>query len=304
MNNFLCKRFLIMGWIVLIVFISTIYTTAFASNQSNVSKDCPPGDINNDCEVGLEEAIIALKVLAGFANDLTRINAVIPVDKTEIQSSENYIDLSGIIQLIESINFSEQDFAPSVKSMINTMVISCGQPVINNFYPFDASFQFNGAQECFGITGTIQLQSNIFDTKAYLTFDRFSFKGLAVDGKAIASISPQDYGYIATMTSDSITLAGHQLSGYLFAMHNEQSNRELLVGLKGTDTFTFGKNQVQLEGDLSYSHKGGANGTAKAIIGNYVILISFDNLVIDLKRLVPVSGVMKINGTPIDFGKN
>jgi len=302
MKNFLCKGFLIMGWIVLIGFISTIHSTAFASNQSNDSKACPPGDINNDCKVGLEEAIIALKVLAGFTNNSYAVEK--NSDKSETQLSDNYIDLSSIIQIIESINFSEQDFAPFAKSMINTMVISCGQPVINNFYPFDASFQFSGAEECFGLTGTIQLQSNIFDTKAYLTFDQFTFKSLAVDGNAIASISPQDYGYMATISSESFTIAGHELSGYLFAIHSEQSGRELLVGMKGTDTFTFGETKIQLDGDLSYSHKGGANGTAKAIIDNKIILISFDNLVMDLKRLVPVSGVMKINGTAIDFGKN
>ena len=305
----LCKRFLFMSWIVLIVFIFTIHTVG-ASNQNDVSKACPSGDMNNDCQVGLEEAIIALQVLAGFTNDFSKRNAKLLIDEkndvTDASAShlEDYIDLSSIVLFIESINFSEQNFAPIVKSIINSMVVPCGQLTINNLYPFDASFQFNAAQECLGVTGTVSAQSQIFDTKAYLTFDRLSYRGLTASGNAIASITPQDSGYMATLSSESFSVAGHELSGFLFATHSELSGKELLVGLKGTDTFTFGEHQIQLEGDLIYSHKGGIIGTAKVIIENKVILISFDNLVIDLKKLVPISGVMKINGDAIDFGKN
>jgi len=295
MKKKFCKQFFIMPLVVLIAFIHAVD----ASNTNN----CPAGDMNQDCQVGLSEAIIALQVMAGFTHDFTQSTGS---EKNNITHTptENYIDLSGIIPLIENINFSQQDFAPFVKSMINTMVLPCGQLHVKNFYPFDASFQLNGAQECLGIKGTIQIQSHIFDTKAVLTFDQLSYEGLTVNGNAIASITPQDCGYMATISTESFSVAGHTLSGFLFATHSDQSDKELLVGLKGTDRFTFGDHQILLEGDLTYSHKGGANGTAKAIMNDNVILISFDSVVIDLAKLVPVSGVMKINDGKIDFGNN
>ena len=305
MQKILCNRFFLMG-IVLMVLIVSINIVG-ASNVKNETKACPSGDMNNDCLVGLEEAIIALQVMAGFTNDIVQRNAALQRnEKTDeknpaAQSLEDYIDLSSIVPMIESIDFSEQNFAPIVKSMINSIVLPCGQLTIKNIYPVDAYFQFNGAQECLGVTGSIQFQSNIFDTKAYLTFDQFSYEGVTVSGNATASIKPQDCGYMATLSSDSFSVAGHQLSGVLFATHSEKSKNALLVGLKGSDTFNFGDNQIQLEGDLSYSHKGGVNGTAKTIINNKVILITFENLVIDLAKLVPQSGMMTINNTPIHF---
>jgi hypothetical protein len=301
MKKSLCNQLFIVALVVLIACISFIHTVG-ASNQNDTLNNCPPGDINQDCQVGLEEAIIALQVLAGFSNQSSVKND--KITDPSVQASENDIDLSSIVSLINHINFSEQDFVPFVRSMINTMVLPCGQLHVNNFYPFDASFQLNGAQECLGVTGTIALKSHIFDTKAYLTFDQLSYEGLTVNGNAIATIKPQDCGYMATISSESFTVVGHKLSGFLFATHSDQSDKELLVGLKGTDTFTFGDNQILLEGDLTYSHKGGANGTAKAIINDKVILITFDSVVIDLAKLVPISGVMKINDGAIDFGKN
>jgi len=302
MKKILCKQLFFIVWFVLIAFIHALS----ASNQNEIPPDCPSGDINKDCQVGLEEAIIALQVLSGFTNDSQKTASAKNDDVTDNpdQSIENYIDLSSIIPLIENMSISKQDLTPFVKSMINTMILPCGQLVINNFYPFDASFQLNGAQECLGVTGTIQLQSHIFDTKAYLTFDQLSYEGLTVNGHAIASITPQDWGYMAKISSESFTVAGHKLSGFLFATHSDQSDKELLVGLKGTDIFTFGDNQIRLEGDLTYSQKGGANGIAKAMINDQIILISFNHVVIDLAKLIPISGLMKINGSAIDFGKH
>jgi len=301
---------LLMGMLILLLCVFPMQE-AIASDQPNSSDQCPEGDINNDCQIGLEEAIIALKVIAGYTTDLTATQSPDPITQSEQstassnlddKSQELLSDLSGIVAFIESLNIQEHGLADIIKSMINDANIPCGKVVIDNFYPFKASFQFDGSEECLGVSGDVQLQSKIFDTTAYLTFNNFTFKTYSIKGDAIASVTPSNGGYKAVLSSESFLICGHEFSGFLFATSSDLTNKALLVGMKGTDTFQFGDNAIKLEADLTYTHEGGANGIAKAIINNEVIKLTFRDFVIDLNKLAPVSGVMKINGTSVDFG--
>ncbi|MBF0452848.1 MAG: hypothetical protein HQK75_19245 [Candidatus Magnetomorum sp.] len=307
MKKLLVRRFTLTGLMVLFLLTSTIPCIAHASDQ----KSCPPGDSNNDCKIGLEEAIIALQVIAGVTNGLTNTNVSdAKNDHSNASTSGSQTDdaqslmsdVSGLIQLLDSIDISNDGLAGVIKTLIDDTNIPCGKVVIVHFYPFNASFQFNGSDECLGISGTVQLQSNIFDTKAYLTFDHFTFKNCTVKGDAIAAVAPENGGYKATLSSTSFSICGHELSGFLFAANNELTNKELLVGMNGSDTFAFGENQIKLEADLTYTHKGGANGMAKAIINNEPITLTFKDLIIDLEKLLPISGVIKMNGNVLDLG--
>jgi hypothetical protein len=305
------QRILYIACTILFLFI-LIEKAVIATDQNAKTETCPVGDINSDCQIGLEEAIIVLKVVAGFTNALTNTHSPDCKEATdestttatnpEDQAQSMLTDLSGVVEFIESLNISEVGLASIVMSMLNDADIPCGKLFVESFYPFKASFRFDGSEKCFGISGSVQLESNIFDTTAYLTFDQISVEPYSIDGHAIASIATENGGYKATLSTDSFLICGHHLSGFLFATNNDLSDKVLQVGMKGTDHFQFEKNEIKLEADLTYSHKGGANGMVKAIINNEMIIISFQDFVIDLKNLAPVSGVMKINGTVVNFG--
>ncbi|KPA16983.1 conserved hypothetical protein, secreted [Candidatus Magnetomorum sp. HK-1] len=317
MKKFHIKKFTIIGAIALFMFTFCL-DSLLASELTNDIKECPKGDMNEDCVIGMEEVISALQIISGYSKDLTNtklsnLNKLAPSDISDINDQQNKneipIDTSKIVaaisefmQFFENSHFKEEGLAGFVKEIVHNTDIPCGEAFIKSFYPFDAAFHFNGTDECMGISGTAQIKSNIFDTKAYLTFENIQLDQYSVNGDAVASVSPLNCGYKAILSSENLSICGQEFSGMLFAENNSQTNNELLVGMKGSGYFVFNANHVRIETDVTYSHKGGANGKIKGIINNEAITFDFHDFVIDLKRLMPVSGVMKMNDNAIDFG--
>jgi len=213
-------------------------------------------------------------------------------------------DFSEAINDFESIldNVEKQGgLASIVKVFVENAEFPCGKIVVNNFYPFDGTFIFNGDSRCFGIVGSVNLKSYIFDTKANITFYDLIYKNCIIKGEAIASITTENCGYKAVATSKSLDVCGHKLLGNLTAENNNNTNGELLLGINGTDNFKNDSTVLNLIGDLLYTHKGGVNGTGIIILNGTKINCEFNNFVIDLQKLMPVSGSLSINGKNISF---
>ena len=316
MTNFINKKITLIGALTILMFTFTL-DLASAYDTTMADEKCPKGDINEDCIIDLKEVINALQVISAYKDEqdsatpseLKKNPSDNQYNKEQENENEIPIDTTKIVEAIsefmhffENSPLKDEGLAGFVKEIVNNKDIPCGKAFINSFYPFDATFHFNGDDECMGISGSVQIKSNIFDTKAYLVFKNITLDQYSVNGNAVASVSPVNCGYKAFVSSESLTVCGHELTGTMFAANNTQTNNELLVGIKGVDKFVYDNNQVKLEADITYTHKGGANGKAKGIINNDALTFEFQNFVIDIKRLMPTSGIMKMNGKVIDFG--
>ena len=164
---------------------------------------------------------------------------------------------------------------------------------------------FNGAQQCGGITGAVRVTPsvNAGSVSWTVTYQNLQKGDFVVNGTATTTFTKNGNLLTATHASTNLSANGYQLNGTSSVTIN------LLTGLVATGTvntalvFTYENAQATANANLLYDANLGFSGTVTIVMGEQTYNCVVTNVKIDPTCGIPTSGTMTINGFPLDFSQ-
>jgi len=237
----------------------------------------------------------------GFTFSIS-LNSIILKKMTPASISEEIKKIDDTLPLNEMPDFNTPNglsFSPFVKDIVQTYateLFPCGTITIDKMFPFSARINLSGDSKCLGISGQMEVKSTIFDGKATIIFTDVMYETYQITGTVYASITVQDCGYIAELTTHDFSLGDIHLDGTAYAKSHSKTNGEILFGLNGNGSITWDNVLIQGEANVSYVPNNGANGTAQLKFDQQSYVVEMKKVMINHDTFVPTSGVIVLNG--------
>lgn len=292
MRSYLCVVILLFG-VICPIFAATI-----------------PGDINNDGQVGLPEAIYALQCVAGIKTNLptqaeideleNAVNyaAMAASDSVDtVYSTEELDDILAYMGLSDVQGESALDIA---KALI-TGGFNCGsmERVLST-----VTYTFNGNVDCGGVTGTIAVTPQYSEGKISfnIVYTNVVQGDCTINGSGTTTFTAAGSQLIIRHQSDNLTICGQQMNGTTTATVNAITGALISAEVQGAYAYDDGQVQTATVVDMVYAD-GKLNGTATITSGGQTYNCTFTDVVIDPVCGIPTAGTITIDEYTFDFSE-
>ena len=260
--------------------------------------NCPKGDLNGDCRIGLEEATLALQIVSGLHpipdQTIQNMTQAIVLSQAVVNNSMSYMaGIENIATMFESLGLQQISSLNDFLDVINNTNFQCGTitKASINQYVFDFSSEDT---TCKDLTGKIILTINA-DKSILLEFQEFGNSQCIINGTTTLQLAFETTNVVVTLGLNELTICGQTIVGqvsFIYNLINQTTSIELSIAFDGK--------QIEVK-DISSNPTDGTSGSVTVEIDGATYGCTLTNVKFDTNCGIPNSGAMTINGTTINF---
>ncbi|ETR74388.1 MAG: hypothetical protein OMM_00265 [Candidatus Magnetoglobus multicellularis str. Araruama] len=286
--------------IIMSTLILSMATFTWASNDS-----CPEGDINGNCNIGLEDAIFILKILAKHTDsqnqrdmeDVTNMNTrALSEAQSEVENLDHLASILAVIDLPanqpQKRNQTQDLFERLIESNMSCADISQDENAV--------VITFNQNPLCLGMSGSVRI---IADSGAHsLVFEGVSTGNCVIEGKIIATITYNNENVVAELSFEDMSICGHPIDEDYTITYDKITGLLKSVDLKERLlTYVFENQNVQFPFQAVYDRLKGFTGSSTITRNGQTYNCQFKDFITNSMSGLPKTGIMNINDIQLDF---
>jgi hypothetical protein len=286
----------------LLTLLIALYSFVWAADQP-----CAQGDINGDCKIGMEEALAALKSIAGLTH----------APDPQVKDIENVANLN-----TKALSEAQNDVASleQLTSILAMMPLPASQPQKRNQTQnlFDLLTQtsiscadisqdengviitFNDKPMCLGMKGSIHIA--VVDSQYILEFDNVAQDNCPIDGKVSLSISHENETVVADLTFENMSINDRPIEGEYTISFDKLSGLLSSVDFKEKiQSYVINGEDIQTKFKTAYDKLTGFSGNSTMTLNDQTYNSQFSNYFTDPLNGLPSNGSMNINNIKLMF---
>jgi len=286
---------------VLIMFI-TLTSFVWAENPP-----CVKGDINGDCKIGMEEALEALKAVAGLTQPPEQqtkdVENVVNFNTRALSDAQN--DVASLEQLTSVLAMiplpppqpQKRNQAQSLFDFLTQASISCADISQDEN---GVIITFNEKPLCLGMKGSIHIA--VIEDSYILEFDNVAQDNCPIDGKVTVSITQVNETVAADLIFENMSINDQPIEGDYTISFDKISGLLSSVDFKEKiQSYVIDGNEIQTKFKAVYDKLTGFSGNSNMILNGQTYNSLFSNYFTDPMNGLPANGSMDINNIKLVF---
>jgi hypothetical protein len=286
----------------LFTLIMALFSYGWAADQP-----CVQGDINGDCKIGMEEALAALKSVAGLTQEpeqqVKDLENVTNFNTSALSEAQNDVasleQLTSVLAMIP-LPASQPQKRNQTQNLINLLTqssISCADISQDEN---GVLITFNDKPMCLGMEGSIHIAA--VDNQYILEFDNVAQNSCPIDGKVSLSISHENETVMADLTFENMSINDRPIEGEYTISFDKLSGILSSVDFKEKiHSYEIDGENIQTKFKAVYDKLTGLSGNSSMTLNGQKFYSQFSNFFTDPMNGLPANGSMTINDIKLMF---
>jgi hypothetical protein len=286
----------------IITLLIALTTFVWADNQP-----CVDGDINGDCRIGMEEALAALKAVAGLTQEpepqAKAVEHVANYNTKALSDAQNDVaSLEQLTSILTMIPLPEPQ--PQKRNLVQGLFESLTQA---NISCADISqdetgviITFNEKPFCLGMKGSIHI--SVSDNTYTLEFDNVAKDHCPIDGTVTVLINHENETVSADLKFENMSIYDHPIDGEYAISFDKITGILTAVDFKEKiKSFMIDGKEIQAKFKAVYDKLTGFSGYSTMTLNNQTYHSEFRDYYTDPMNGLPANGSMDINDIKLVF---
>jgi len=289
-----------------LLFVLTLFIT-LSSFVWAEDQPCHEGDINGDCRIGMEEALAALKSVAGLTEapdqQVKDVEHVTNFNTRALADAQN--DLASLEQLsyvlamipLPTSQTQKRNQIQNIFDFLTQSSISCADISQDEN---GVIITFNDSPLCLGMNGSIRISTA--DNHFVLEFDNVAANNCPIIGKLTLSMSQENDTVSADIHFENMSINDHPIDGDYTISFDKLSGMLASVDFKERiQLYQINEKDIQTQFKAFYHKQTGFSGTSSMALNGQTYNSQFSNYFTDPLNGLPANGNMKINDINLVF---